>query len=132
MFYNDVQNVQDECHICGEADKYKFSIKLSCGHKYHYECIMRTFECDKDTSNGKKKYSNYCPYCSKDIGLLPIVNGLTSVIKGIHYNINDEKPTIDHIKCKAIIQSGKNRGTVCNRNCILGYNYCKLHKKNIT
>ena len=116
----------NECCICGEVDKYKFSIKLICGHIYHHECIMKTFECDKDTSNGKKKNSNYCPYCSKDIGLLPIINGLKKPIKNIHYK--DIIPEYNNVKCKAIIKSGKNKGIICNRNCMLGYNYCKLHK----
>lgn len=121
----------DECSICGEIDKYKYKIKLSCGHSYHYECIMKTFEYDRDTSNGKKKYSNYCPYCSKDVGLLPIINGLTKSIKGIHYDICVPKPKINQQNCIGIIQSGKNKGKICGRKCILGYNYCKLHKKNI-
>ena len=54
--------LKNECCICGEIDKYKYSIELTCGHIYHYECIMKTFEYDKDTSNGKKKSSNYCHY----------------------------------------------------------------------
>ena len=122
----------DECSICGDTDKYKYKIKLSCGHSYHYECIMKTFECDRDTSNGKKKYSNYCPYCSKDIGLLPIINSLKKPIKGIHYYIYDPKPEITEQKCIATIKAGKNKGKICDRKCILGYNYCKLHKKHIT
>ena len=48
-------NINDEeCNICGDIDKYKYKIKLICGHTYHYECIMKTFEYDKDTSEGKK------------------------------------------------------------------------------
>ena len=123
---------QNECYICGEIDKYKFSIKLNCGHTYHYECIMKTFEYDKDTSNGKKKNSNYCPYCSKDVGLLPIINGLNRPIKSIHYMIGEEKPKIYQVKCKGIIKSGKNKGKICNRKCMLGSEYCKLHKGNLT
>ena len=122
--------MNNECYICGEAnDKYKYKHRLCCGHMYHYECIMKTFECDTDTACGKKKHSNYCPYCSKDVGILPIINGLPKIIKGIHYPYNEKKPNIKEIACIAIISSGKNKGIVCNRKCIMGYNNCKLHKK---
>ena len=33
--------------------------------------------------------------------------------------------------CKAILQRGKNKGNQCNKKCLLGYEYCGLHKKYI-
>ena len=123
--------MNNECYICGEIDKYKYEQRLCCGHIYHYECIMKTFICDNDTSFGKKKNNNYCPYCSKESGLLPVINNLPKIIKGIHYSLHEKKPEVDKILCQGIILSGKKKGMICNRNCILGYNYCKLHKKNI-
>ena len=120
-----------ECYICGETDKYKYFHTLCCGHSYHYDCIMQTFIHDTDTSGQKNINDNYCPYCSKEVGILPIINGLPNIIKGIHYGIYEKKPHMNKILCNGIISSGKNKGKKCNRNCIIGYNYCKLHKKYI-
>ena len=75
-----------------------------------------------------KKYLNYCPFCSKEVGLLPIVNGLTNIKKGIHYEIKQHKPIYKNVKCNAILKSGKNKGKQCKKNCILGYNKCGNHK----
>lgn len=121
-----------ECDICGESNNYMLMHRLCCGHIYHYECIQRTYECDKDLSLGKKKNTNYCPYCSKETGLLPIVNGIKKPKKYIHYNRHEEKPKITETYCLGTICSGKNKGKICNRKCIVGRKYCKLHKKHIT
>ena len=119
----------EECWICGDVlHNGKYVQELKCGHKFHYECILKTFEMDKDISNGKKKYLNYCPYCSKEIGLLEIVNGLTNIKKGIHYGIKEKKPIYMNEKCISILKSGKNKGERCNRKCILGYKTCGNHK----
>lgn len=123
--------MNNECLICGDDDKYKFMHKLCCGHIYHYECIEKTFMCDNDISCGKLKNKNYCPYCSCEAGILPIINGINKTIKNIHYSSTEDKPIIVEILCKGVIGSGKNKGDVCNRKCIMGFNYCKLHKKNI-
>lgn len=123
--------MDNECLICGEKSKFKYEQRLCCGHFFHYECIMKSFEYSKDTSCGKKIHSNYCPYCSKEVGLLPIVNALPKLIKGIHYSIKEDKPETNTILCQGVIKSGKNKGNICNRNCIIGFKYCKLHKNNI-
>lgn len=120
-----------DCLICGDNDKYKCKHRLCCGHIYHYECIEKTFKYDTDVSCGKKKNKNYCPYCSCEVGILPIVNGSVHLIKNIHYSENEEKPEASQILCKSIIGSGKNKGERCNRKCILGFNHCRIHKKYI-
>ena len=82
---------------------------------------------DKDKSNGKKKYLKYCPFCSEEVGLLPIVNGLKEIKKGIHYHINETKPIYENKKCNSVLKSGKNKGKKCGRNCKLGMNTCGNH-----
>ncbi len=121
--------MSDECLICGDNFKYKYKHKLCCGHVYHYECIEKTFILDKDVSCGKKKNKNYCPYCSNEAGILPIVNGVQKIIKNIHYSETEEKPDTVKILCKGIIATGKNKGNICNRKCMIGFNHCRLHKK---
>jgi hypothetical protein len=32
---------------------------------------------------------------------------------------------------KKILIRGKNKGTTCDKNCFIGYEYCKAHKKDI-
>ena len=31
--------------------------------------------------------------------------------------------------CQYILKKGKNKGNQCGKNCYLGYDYCKVHKK---
>ena len=66
------------CDICGESHKLKSVHTLQCNHSYHYECIQKSFLYDR-------KRHNNCPLCRKPAGLLPLVNGLPKLIKGIHY-----------------------------------------------
>ena len=35
------------------------------------------------------------------------------------------------VQCQHILTRGKNKGSTCNKNCFLGYKYCKVHKKDI-
>ena len=117
----------EECWICGDNMNKIYVQQLCCGHKFHYECILRTLETDKDTSNGRKKQLNYCPFCSREVGLIPIVNGLTKIKKGIHYGINEEKPKYENSMCKEILKSGKNKGRECKRRCKIGEIRCGNH-----
>mgnify|MGYP001397928098 CR=1 FL=1 len=117
-----------ECSICGVCLEKSFTHQLCCGHTFHYECLMKTFiHTKKYTSN----YNNCCPYCNVKCGYLPVVNGLKKVMIGVHAkNILEIDNTIDYQKgCKAILKSGKNKGNSCNKNCQLGYEYCRIHNK---
>ena len=118
----------EECSICGVCLNDSYSIELSCGHKYHYECLMSSFIEIKKCSQLKKKYKNRCPYCRKICGELPLVNGLKKVIPLIHYKLSDEKPDYEEKRCIGILKSGKNKGYLCNKKCQFGYDYCKRHK----
>jgi hypothetical protein len=118
---------EEDCSICGIPLKDKYQYKLSCNHVFHYECLLKTFVHSKQTDFYSGKYKNKCPYCRGKCEYLPIVNGLNKVIVDIHYKY--EKPELKCTRCKAVLQRGKNKGNVCNKKCLLGYEYCGLHKK---
>jgi len=126
---------QEECGICGLEIKDKYSYKLICNHEFHYECLMKSFQ---NTPKMKKEY-NHCPYCRKKTNYLPLINGLKKVIPGVHCNsfglsFNESKLSLKNdysVRCQHILTRGKNKGSTCNKNCFLGYKYCKVHKKDI-
>jgi len=66
-----------------------------------------------------RKRSNKCPLCRKCSGTLPLVNGLTNLIKNIHYT--KEYP-IDYVQvpCSVILKSGKRKGQACQAKCMIG------------
>ena len=35
--------MDEDCSICGLELKEKFCYELKCGHKFHYECLMKSF-----------------------------------------------------------------------------------------
>ena len=127
----------EECSICGLELNEKYTHELSCGHKFHYECLMKTFAHTPKKSYGKKKVLNSCPYCRKDCDYLPIVNGLKKLLIGVHFatikEFSDENGISKNKneRCKYILKRGKNKGNECSKNCFLGYDYCKIHKKSM-
>jgi len=117
----------EDCAICGICLNDNYSHKLNCGHSFHYECLMKSFNCsDKHIS---------CPYCRKNCDHLPLINGLRRVLPGIHckanvihtYNINLKENY--RKKCNHILKRGKNKGNECGKNCKLGYYICNDHFK---
>ena len=123
----------EECGICGLEMKDKFPYQLSCNHEFHYECLMKSFQ----NTIKIKKESNHCPYCRNKAEYLPLVNGLRKVLPGVHCNnqiisINETKNILKKdysVRCQHELKRGKNKGNNCNKNCILGYTYCKTHLK---
>ena len=113
----------EDCSICGESLSSQFNHILNCNHKFHYECLMKTF----NYSSNKNKRS--CPLCRKQSDYLPIVNGLKKVLVGVHvpHIKYVEKNKNKNISCQFILTRGKNKGKLCNKNCVLGYEYCKNH-----
>jgi len=112
--------VSDElCNICGDKLSDKYTISLNCNHTYHYECIQKTFMYDR-------KKMNNCPLCRQSNGILPLVNGLQKLIKGIHY-VNEYPKTYNAGKCCEILKSGKRKGMTCGIKCALGMDICKRH-----
>ena len=126
---------QEECGICGLEIKDKYSYKLSCSHEFHYECLIKSFQ----NTPKLNKEVNHCPYCREKNGYLPLINGLKRVIPGVHCNMvvssilgTQESLKNDYsVLCQHSLTRGKNKGSLCEKNCFLGYNYCKLHKKDI-
>lgn len=113
------------CDICADPQKDKFMYKLQCGHAFHYECIMKSFQCDRKTN------TNQCPLCRQTHGLLPIVNALPRLIYGIHYCGYPPPPKPEEIRCVEILKSGKRKGDVCGSRCMIGMNMCKRHHKSV-
>lgn len=109
------------CDICGDdlRDKYVYQLP-NCPHKYHYECLLKSFMCDR-------KRMNQCPLCSKPSGLLPIVNSLPKLVRGIHYSSQQEVPEKINEPCTVILQSGKRKGCSCGSKCMIGMSTCKRH-----
>jgi hypothetical protein len=110
---------EDSCNICGDSFDEKCSTTLVCNHKYHYECIQKTFMYDR-------KRMNSCPLCRKPSGMLPLVNGLQKLIRGIHY-INTYPESYNPGKCSELLKSGKRKGCACGVKCALGQTICKRH-----
>ena len=119
----DIVSEDEICPICALSmdDKYTYCTK-ECGHKFHYECLLKTF----------RYYGNNCPYCRKKHIKMPMVNGLkTGDLKTCRQyfegsypsNITNYKAT----KCNYTLKRGKNKGELCNKNCKLGYDFCGSH-----
>ena len=108
-----------DCDICGDPHKLKYVHKLSCGHTYHYECIQKTFICDR-------KRKNTCPLCRGKNGLLPLVNGLPRLINGIHY-MNKYPDNYQCSPCEEVLKSGIRKGLACGAKCMVGLQVCKRH-----
>ena len=122
---------EEECAICGLELSKHFCHELSCNHKFHYECLLKTFQ---ESSDRYKKY-NSCPYCRAKVGYLPYVNGLKKIDVGIHIskdNIimnNDALSMYQNVPCNYVFKRGKRKGEECGKNCKLGYTVCSVHKK---
>lgn len=116
--------MEDYCAICGDSMDDKYVHGLPCSHKYHYECIQKSFMYNR-------KKTNECPLCRNPSGLLPPVNGLPRFIKGVHYNnLTDLQGELSNYKCtpcEAILKSGKRKGLECGSKCMLGFTICKRH-----
>ena len=106
----------ETCAICGDDLNNEFTHTMECGHTFHYMCLFHTFKSCK---------GNACPYCGTLNNKLPLVNGVKKIVPSIH--MMDE--SFVNKPCCAIIQRGKNKGNMCNKNCELGYGYCKIHNK---
>ena len=126
---------QEECGICGMDLNDKYSYKMICNHEFHYECLMKSFQ----NTPKLKKECNHCPYCRNKTNYLPLINGLRKVIPGVHCNsfgstVVTAKESLTNnysIRCQHVLTRGKNKGSTCDKKCFLGYEYCKVHKKDI-
>ena len=136
IIHSDVQNseeqnysVEDCCLVCHDKLTDDDSVKLKCGHKFHYSCIFMTY---KANSNKRE-----CPYCRTDGGYLKLKDGMIPFFN-IHREFEDyvsgnfNLDNINYIpgKCKKILKTGKNAGTQCKNKHKPGEEYCGIHLKN--
>lgn len=113
--------MDENCGICGEELKNEFSSKLyKCDHVFHYKCLLLSF---KNGIRGK----NECPYCRSTGNKLPLVNGIKKIDPYIHDMSNID--TFETHTCNMILKRGKNKGSKCSKNCVLGYDFCRTHLK---
>tara|TARA_B110000285_G_C15070484_1_gene587626 strand:- start:644 stop:1030 length:387 start_codon:yes stop_codon:yes gene_type:complete len=119
-----IANNTEICNICGDYLNNKLIYTTKCNHVFHYECLQKSLQNSFDKHNS-------CPLCRQNIDLLPVVNGLKKLIRGIHYTSIEYKNSLNYINtpCNHVLKSGKNKGQVCNRNCKIGYNVCSKHFK---
>lgn len=110
------------CNICF-CEHDSTSIKLKCGHLYHYECIKISYKMNVT------KFPRGCPYCREDGGFLPLLENIKPE-KGIHREYTSWLKNKEHIcykQCIGIIKNGPNKNSRCH-NKTTG-NYCGMHKK---
>jgi hypothetical protein len=133
--------MEDEkiCPICyDDLDSKKDIVKLLCGHKFHYECILLIYKNAKLSYMHNKKKIRRCPFCRMDGGYLPLI--LPQVpLNGIHveyvnleiFQNNNNWEAIEQYfnreRCHTILKSGKNMGNQCSRRCIKNIKFCKIH-----
>ena len=128
---NDIKTVnqdsknKEECMICG--DDLDDETKISCGHKYHYDCIYDWWCKIKSGQIGSGKYKQReCPYCRTQCKMLPCIGNKITVgvnittKKGLKNNTVIDK---DPHKCQAITCKGKQ----CKNSMKYG-SYCGIHK----
>ena len=122
------------CPICYDTIKPDDLETLTCGHKFHYDCILATFRAAPVTYESK---SRECPYCRVQSDFIDLRPG-TLPLKNIHREYEELKgknikiETLDKYlvksKCKAILRTGPNKGNQCSRS-IAENGYCKFHLK---
>lgn len=110
------------CNIC-YCEHDSTSLKLNCGHEYHYECILHSYK----LNNIKKK--RWCPYCRKYGGYLPLLDNEPQKDIHVEYYNSSTLEVTKHTHCCAVIKSGPNKNLKCNKLTLKNYNYCGIHKK---
>jgi len=117
-------NPDNYCNICFEKHD-NSSVKLKCGHKYHYNCIKESYQLNKSSIIRR------CPYCRGDGGYLPLKHD-NKPIENIHleyyqcYSPMIKGKSYFKPKCKGIIKSGPNKGKQCTYSCYSN-GFCGIH-----
>lgn len=98
-----ISNPENFCEICDCKMRSDKSVKLECGHRFHYECILESLKCGNN-----RMLNMQCPYCRHHIEFLPLLDGYRP-IRNIHKEYNlfkiskfnhklNEQVTISHGK----------------------------------
>lgn len=114
-----------ECSVCCEPlDPNKEEIvKLSCGHIYHYNCILQSYRAALLVNRFTSKRE--CPYCRCKGEYLELKPGMVPM-RGIHKEyttIRGRQIKIDFLKehyfvankCQSILVSGTNKHQQCSK-----------------
>ena len=126
-YLNDDEIDNEVCLISG--DKLEVDcVNLPCNHKFNYQHIYNEVINQKNNFNGNEiihlsKNELKCPYCRAVHKCLLPYNSKYKYLKNIM--IKKEK----NGTCVAILKSGPNKGTVCNRKC--ENNLCYMHRNYI-
>ena len=127
---------ENECPICYDVLDDTTEI-LKCNHKFHYNCIMKTYMHQLDKSSMPFRE---CPFCRNLGGELTGRPG-TIPIKGIHKNYNAFLDSIKNLdgeellkyfndgKCYAIVKNGDNKGLQCKSASKPNSKFCGRHHK---
>ena len=127
------------CYICHDPKDNEL-VTLSCGHKFHYDCIFLTYKCNMNNNYNNSYTKRECPYCRSDGGYLSNKVGYLPV-KNIHKNYNEYKNDVlnnnfkkweiylKSDKCFYILKTGRNSGKQCSKNKCNGGDFCKIHQK---
>ena len=97
------KNPENFCEICDCAMETSKTVKLECGHRFHYECILESLKCGNN-----RMLNMQCPYCRHHIQFLPLLDGYRPIrnihkeydlfkISNFNHSVN-EKVTISHGK----------------------------------
>ena len=104
-------------------------IKLKCGHKFNYDCILNEIKIQKIKNRLEiqklKSTQIKCPYCRNiQDSLLPYLMGFPK-INNINYPL---KLTYKPDFCKYVFKSGKQKNNECGKSC---YGITCIHHQKI-
>ena len=96
------------CEICDCEMETNKSVKLECGHRFHYECILESLKCGNN-----RMLNMQCPYCRHHIEFLPLLDGYRP-IRNIHkeYNLFKISKFNHSVNDQVTISKGKYSGQV--------------------
>ncbi len=94
------------CEICDYKMEDNKSVKLECGHSFHYECILESLKCGNN-----RMLNMQCPYCRHHIEFLPLLEGYRP-IRNIHkeYDLFKVSKFNHSIHDYVTISHGKHQG----------------------
>lgn len=109
--------------LCENGSDY---IKISCGHEYHYDCILDAFEYNKKRSTNVLE----CPYCRAKVNPLPHKEGYdycSSIHGGMTYVMGVSDKWSNKHKGVANCCFKNKKNLYCNGTVSLNNKYCWQH-----
>ena len=126
MLCSEQTNKSDDICLISNEILEENHIKLSCNHKFNYNCIFHEIKNQKRYSNLEvqkiRRHQIKCPYCrSVQNGLLPSREGYDNIV-GVNWPKKDQ--FLPH-SCVYEFKSGKRKGEFCGNKC--SEKYCTNH-----